>query len=1202
MKSHFKKYVPHPVLVSPTGQEGRGEAYWYLPGSFRFCPRCGAEISSKSRDVTTLPSLSGEGRSSATTLLTFTALRLLYQKASPDAALPDPRKILGFSDNRQDAALQAGHFNDFLFLLNLRSGLLAALENNGGVLPMENLASEVFRAFGFHLDRPEVLGEFLKDPELEGQFRDKAREALRFVLGYRLVRDLRRGWRFNNPNLDQLGLVHLDYPGLSDYCRREDLWGRHEKLRSFSPEVREGFARLLFRHLLHHLCVETPYLQSEAQEKIRLGSGARLVEGWSFPQEEQLFLSNTLGVDMPGGRGGGKKHPEATESVKFGARSTLVRLLKRGAFWEKATTDHRRWEWSGQEWEETIQGFLEVLSPQYLSRTEKGWRLQGEVLEWRAGPDPQSGPGRPNRFFRDLYALLARELREGQTWLYEFESQEHTAQVDSETRQILEKRFRYEDRDRKELQELSSEKRRSRLPVLFCSPTMELGVDISSLNVVYLRNTPPTPANYAQRSGRAGRSGQPALVLSYCAARSPHDQWFFRYQGEMVHGVVKPPTLDLANRDLLESHFQAIWLGELRGELPGGIEELLNLEEPGKPLKDPWRTQLQDPEMSRRASEAARQVLHQVLPYVDPPVPWLDEAYVEGVISRAFAALDGALNRWRGLLEATRRQKDLAHEVMQDYSSSKEAREEASRRYQDAHRQDEILRQSGSRLFSDFYLYRYLASQGFLPGYNFPRLPLMAWIPATGSRSGGRKDGGMVTRPRFLAISEFGPRSLIYHQGRTFRVVRAKLNLSDVDQASASGTLPTRCVRICPRCGYGHMGSEVSPEPREDLCLSCGCRLDDQGRINHLFRVETVETRPAERISVNDEDRRRQGFEIQTTYPFAEGLDGTLARTEARILGEEGEELGTLVYAPAAQVWRINKGLRRRKNPSEHGFFINPRTGWWSKNPEEEENREEEEKDKAPTQILVPYVEDRRNVLLLTPAIAGDETVMATLEAALQRGIEQVFQVEESEVLVEPLPDGEHRRVLLFYEATEGGAGVLSRLAREEGVLAEVARRGLERMHYNPATLEEIPEDRQDCQAGCYRCLLSYYNQPDHRHIDRRNPLVLKLLSALTRSRVRGEAAEGEGESGASWKKELAQRGLRLPDETDFSVAEGRFVVPGLYRSARVFLTLGVPPEGLEDYAEERGYRVLHLPEAPSLWGDFFAQNPDLFGKAGLLS
>jgi ATP-dependent helicase YprA (DUF1998 family) len=92
--------------------------------------------------------------------------------------------------------------------------------------------------------------------------------------------------------------------------------------------------------------------------------------------------------------------------------------------------------------------------------------------------------------------------------------------------------------------------REGRLPILFCSPTMELGIDIAELNVVGLRNVPPTPANYAQRSGRAGRSGQPALVFAYCSTGSPHDAYFFRRPELMVAGQVKAPRLELVNGDL----------------------------------------------------------------------------------------------------------------------------------------------------------------------------------------------------------------------------------------------------------------------------------------------------------------------------------------------------------------------------------------------------------------------------------------------------------------------------------------------------------------------------------------------------------------------------------------------------------------------------------------------------------------------------
>lgn len=97
---------------------------------------------------------------------------------------------------------------------------------------------------------------------------------------------------------------------------------------------------------------------------------------------------------------------------------------------------------------------------------------------------------------------------------------------------------------------------------------MELGVDISALNAVYLRNVPPTPANYVQRAGRAGRSGQAALVITYCSAQGPHDQYYFNRPTAMVRGVVRPPALELANRDPIEAHLHAFGLPKPERSLP----------------------------------------------------------------------------------------------------------------------------------------------------------------------------------------------------------------------------------------------------------------------------------------------------------------------------------------------------------------------------------------------------------------------------------------------------------------------------------------------------------------------------------------------------------------------------------------------------------------------------------------------------------
>ena len=96
------------VTVDAKGQTGSGAEFWFIPGKFRFCLNCGTTHEAHGKDANRLSSLSGEGRSSATTMIALAALQQLFALSEPAPGQPDPRKLLGFTDNRQDAALQAG--------------------------------------------------------------------------------------------------------------------------------------------------------------------------------------------------------------------------------------------------------------------------------------------------------------------------------------------------------------------------------------------------------------------------------------------------------------------------------------------------------------------------------------------------------------------------------------------------------------------------------------------------------------------------------------------------------------------------------------------------------------------------------------------------------------------------------------------------------------------------------------------------------------------------------------------------------------------------------------------------------------------------------------------------------------------------------------------------------------------------------------
>jgi len=1184
LKATYRKTRAELFAVLPDGSTGPGgRRAWFMPGRFKFCPACGEHHSDSTRDINRLAALSAEGRSSATTIIIAAILRWMND---PDADIPAvTRKLLAFTDNRQDAALQAGHFNDFIFVTLLRGAILAALAEAGDEgLHEDEIGQAVQRALGFNSAKVARRPEWLVEPDLKGANLLGAERTMREALTHRFWIDQRRGWRYTNPNLEQLGLIEARYLSIDDLAGDDAEFEATPMLRTASRDERVSGLRALLDFMRKGLAVECDALDRLKIESL-VGRMRSLIKApWNV--DEERFLAAPVFMPRPPTR---REITQKDEELilRGSSTSTIGRTLKAMTFAGKRPT--------GKQITEIVEGLLYAanrygLATQVTSPVGgDGWRLVPSSITFGLAKGNVE-PERDNRFFQELYRSISGLLADGGKALFGFEGREHTAQVEGDLRELRESRFRFGLDDQKSLIEKAERLKELRedsrfLPTLFCSPTMELGVDISSMNVVYLRNVPPTPANYAQRGGRAGRSGQAALIVTYCAAQSPHDQYFFQRPSAMVDGIVIPPSIDLANPDLIESHLHAEWLAASGTALSSSIAENLEMTVSGKPLLGHLWERVTSEEARRAGEERASTVLSALSrDYSDTPPAWFagPASHAHSIVVAAPKRFTDAFNRWRDLLSSAERQVEDAGRTLKDYSISPPERRAAEARQGAGNIQINLLLRGAEGQGSDFYVYRYLATEGFLPGYNFPRLPLMAFVPGGQGGKGQR----YIQRARFLAIAEFGPGSLVYHEGRAYRVDRALLKEAG---GGEDGNLPTFSTAICPRCGAGHDG-----EPPEQ-CHVCRHPLSSANITRDLYRIENVGTRQVERITANDEERRRQGYELQTTFSFhdASGI-------KSRVLEDAVGEIVSADFAPAALVRRINRGLRRRKDESKIGFLIDPKSGYWVSS-----NRSEDEDEPSPTKLrqpITPVVEDHKNTLLLRfpskwLSEIGDNavSVVATIQHALARGVEAVYQLEEGEILVEPTPSRKERRALLFYEAAEGGAGALSRLAEEKSAFRTVARKALEIMHYDPASLEDaavngtaalvnIVDAR--CVAGCYRCLLSYFNQPDHELIDRRQELALRFLLRLAFADTQDRQNEIE--------LHMDLEGCPPPDPQPIEIDGYR--VELIWRAARMAAAeQETAPPKLGEKLATKGVELVLLPSEKS------ARNQTLVNLAGLL-
>ena len=125
------------------------------------------------------------------------------------------------------------------------------------------MTQAVFNAI--HLDQK----LYAKEPAQYGPGKNRNEDSLQRLLEYRLYEDLRRGWRVAQPNLEQCGLLIIDYPGLHEMCEASEPWTQHPLLSQATPQTRERVVRAFLDFLRKEMAIDAKVLDFEEQKELR---------------------------------------------------------------------------------------------------------------------------------------------------------------------------------------------------------------------------------------------------------------------------------------------------------------------------------------------------------------------------------------------------------------------------------------------------------------------------------------------------------------------------------------------------------------------------------------------------------------------------------------------------------------------------------------------------------------------------------------------------------------------------------------------------------------------------------------------------------------------------------------------------------------------------------------------------------------------